>query len=417
MLPWFFLGMAMAELRQNYTVDSDDSFSLYNTTKTSTKYLRQLGSKCKQLRFSQKIKFDEDIEKKLSSDIQEAFPLGESDFPMSQELCVLLAESNCHSVVMPNDYQVKYNVAGLVNLAGGQPPHAPDADFWPIFEEVVDHQARRRRRGNAAAMSEGGMPWLNLPTLWENFTVNQVAEAVHNEYPGLEQQKLISVLIAQGITPDTNIFPRRCKKDFLRGIVMSAHLNTWAIDTVGAANFAVKYFVGRARPEEVAWSVRCSIDGNDSKSECADVPVFDLYSIPTSIKQKVRRMKLQSMESFTAYPEGSPMHPSFPAMHSAASSLSMWLPVVANLTPEQVEEVKKLDFAVAMARTVAGVHYRDDNIAGLIIGQEIIARELPGYLRTKYGANAAKVREKISQYRFDWRETAERFLSEPVVVS
>jgi len=198
---------------------------------------------------------------------------------------------------------------------------------------------------------------------------------------------------------------------------MSAHLNTWAIDTVGAANFAVKYFVGRARPEEVAWSVRCSIDGNDSKSECADVPVFDLYSIPTSIKQKVRRMKLQSMESFTAYTEGSPMHPSFPAMHSAASSLSMWLPVVANLTPEQVEEVKKLDFAVAMARTVAGVHYRDDNIAGLIIGQDIVARELPGYLRTKYGANAAKVREKISQYRFDWRETAERFLSEPVVVS
>ena len=211
--------------------------------------------------------------------------------------------------------------------------------------------------------------------------------------------------------------PRRCKVDFLHGIVLNAHLNTWAIDLVGATNFAVKYYVGRARPEEVAWIVFCSIDGNDIKPGCANTQLLPATIIPSSIKQKIRKLQLTSMESFTAYPEGSPMHPSFPAMHSAASSLSLWLPVVANLSARQLDEVKKLDFAVSMARTVAGVHYRDDNVAGLIIGQEIVARELPAYLEERYGADAKKVKEKIKKYRFDWKTTANRLLIEPVKMS
>lgn len=43
-------------------------------------------------------------------------------------------------------------------------------------------------------------------------------------------------------------------------------------------------------------------------------------------------------------------------MHSAASSASLWLGVVLNLTEEQFCEVQKTDYAVAYARTVAGVH-------------------------------------------------------------
>jgi len=309
---------------------------------------------------------------------------------------------------MPDDYEVKYDVAEMLQIAGGEPPHAPQPQFWPFFEELLDLQRQRRRRGRVRAMSDEGMPWLNLPKSWSNFTIDQVAEAVHNEYPGLLQQNLISELMAQGITPDTEILPRRCRKDFLRGVVLNAHLNTWAVDTVGATNFALKYYVGRARPEEVALSVKCSIDGNIFTPECSNVFWLPPRTIPASIKRKVRRLKLDTMQSFTAYPEGSPIHPSFPAMHSAASSLSLWLPVVANLTPAQVEETKKLDLAVAMARSVAGVHYRDDNLAGLIIGQEIIARELPAYLQERYNADPEKVRQKIDNYRFDWRATADR---------
>ena len=64
-----------------------------------------------------------------------------------------------------------------------------------------------------------------------------------------------------------------------------------------------------------------------------------------------------------------------------------------------------------MARTVAGVHYRDDNIAGLKMGQEIVARELPQYLAFKYGADPIKVRQKIASFRFDWKQEMNTLLS------
>lgn len=75
-----------------------------------------------------------------------------------------------------------------------------------------------------------------------------------------------------------------------------------------------------------------------------------------------------------------------------------------DLTPEQHCLVKQLDYAIAYARTIAGVHYPTDNIVGLQIGQEILAELLPDHLEHKYGADKDKVKEKIEQVRFDWNE-------------
>lgn len=50
-----------------------------------------------------------------------------------------------------------------------------------------------------------------------------------------------------------------------------------------------------------------------------------------------------------------------------------------------------------------GVHYPDDNIAGLNLAQEVLARALPQLLRDKYNANPFNVARKIRQNRFDWR--------------
>jgi len=150
----------------------------------STRYLQRSRA---QLRFSRKIQFDENVAQEMRADIKATFPLGSQEYPLSEDLCVLLRESNSHSVVMPYDYEVKYDVDKLIEIAGGAPPHAPVALFWPLFEEVIDYQIRRRSRGHVLAMSERGMPWLNLPNLWENFTVNDVAEAVHNEVSIIEQ--------------------------------------------------------------------------------------------------------------------------------------------------------------------------------------------------------------------------------------
>lgn len=115
-------------------------------------------------------------------------------------------------------------------------------------------------------------------------------------------------------------------------------------------------------------------------------------------------MDFTRAESFTRYEEGSPRHPSWPAMHSAASNISFWLQIVMNLTPHQLCEAKKVDYAVAYARTVAGVHFSDDNTAGLNMGQVIVAMELPSIVAERFGTNIDVVKKKIASKRFDWND-------------
>ena len=99
-------------------------------------------------------------------------------------------------------------------------------------------------------------------------------------------------------------------------------------------------------------------------------------------------------------------------MHSAASALSMWLPVVTRLKATQKEEAKVVDLAISMGRTVAGVHYVGDNISGLQMGQEVIARELPRYLASRYGADPMKVRRRVEALKFNWKAEAQRMMPE-----
>jgi hypothetical protein len=126
-------------------------------------------------------------------------------------------------------------------------------------------------------------------------------------------------------------------------------------------------------------------------------------NVPPDVYDMVTSMNLSKATDFTQYPEGSPKHPSWPAMHSAASSMSLWLPVIANLTEEQYCQVLLTDYAVSFARTVAGVHYRSDNMAGLDMGQEVVAHELPDHLAKVYGADPDAVKAKVEKFRFDWR--------------
>jgi len=125
----------------------------------------------------------------------------------------------------------------------------------------------------------------------------------------------------------------------------------------------------------------------------------------TSVESKIQALELPNATSFTAYGVGSPKHPSWPAMHSAASSASLYLAVLLDLTDVQLAEAQDLDCAVASFRTLAGVHYESDNMAGLSIGQEVIRRELPGYLAERYGSDPAAVTAKINSViaAHDWR--------------
>ena len=125
----------------------------------------------------------------------------------------------------------------------------------------------------------------------------------------------------------------------------------------------------------------------------------DTECFPESITTKLPMVDFESAVEFTAYPEGSPSHPSWPAMHSAASSSSLWLAVVADLTPEQLHQARLVDYAAAYGRTVAGVHYHDDNLMGLKLGQQLVEDFLPTYLEQNFGTNPARVERKIEKIR------------------
>jgi hypothetical protein len=240
-----------------------------------------------------------------------------------------------------------------------------------------------------------------------------------HQYPGANQATLITALACSPEGMETSaIIPSLSRVKLLHGHYLWPRLNTWAINMVGPKNFASKWYVGRARPEETAWSVHCTIirhinDATDVEKEACDGAIhLNLADIPDDIQESVAEMNLTHMQSFGAYEEGSPTHPSWPAMHSASSCMSVWLPIVADISDAQLLQVKRMDLAVSFARTVAGVHYYDDNIAGLTMGQKIIKRELPGFLESAYGADPAEVIARLEAYDFDWKQTAADLLGD-----
>ena len=386
------------EVRNRRNLASSESANLF---KARRKRRLDLG-----IRFS-KIVFDDE------NTNTSRLPLRKRDYPIDGETALWLRNSKCPSIITSeNCYECDTDFETLIEAIHGKPTHPsrnPNSTYWDELREVSLMQAHRRNGTDPKEV----MP---IPKIWKDFTIEEVAAAVHNEvrsnvfeksiilpcfthlniirasqYPGSVQAELIKSLMANGVKVDSSIIPLRCKVEFLRGIVMLAELNTWAWGTAGPPNFGLKYHVGRVRPEEMAFLIsEGSLTAGDG------VPEDILVNIPLK--------SLKKMEDFTAYPEGCPMHPSWPAMHSAASSASLWLAAGLNLTPEQWCQAKLVDYGVAYARTIAGMHYREDNFAGLNLGQEIIASKLPGHLASRYGSNLTVVQQKIDSLRFDWRD-------------
>jgi hypothetical protein len=63
---------------------------------------------------------------------------------------------------------------------------------------VVDVQHLRRQDVDPKAI----MP---LPTLWENLTVDEIAQAVRDEWPGVLHQQLSEVMFADGYNIDYKV--------------------------------------------------------------------------------------------------------------------------------------------------------------------------------------------------------------------
>jgi len=328
----------------------------------------------------------------------DVLPLRINNFPVrGRTMDVLQRQTNAVSVTNLDDFEVQLDVLDRIEngrFMNGYPTHATsdkNSIFWDKFLEVCEVQLVRMQSPNGPASSIG----LPLPYIWEGYTLDMVAEAVRDEYPNIHQATNIARMLGnREVVVDNNIIPRRSDYQFLRGPFMLAHLNTWALATIGPHSFSAKYAVGRSRPEEIAFAI----------SE-GEIPSQDL---PDSVRGVINDIfdrfdgNLPNATSFTAYSEGSPRHPSWPAMHSAASQTSFWMSVVLDMTPEQLCQARLVDWGVAYARTVAGVHYPDDNIDGLNLGQEVISSLLADYLVFKYDSNKDVVEAKMEQMRYDW---------------
>ena len=348
-------------------------------------------------------------------------PLTAVHYPVTLQTAEFLRQTTAVSVIQQDDCgECDIPPEDLLRAIGGLPSHPPfhpnpNDPYWAQLLEVIQVQQGRLNDADPRLF----MP---LPKIWDDYDIHQVAEAVHDEvrekshglqkwhhkktfclifqltpffifflqFPGIYHIDLMIQLMGEGMTIDRDIIPSDNRVDFVRSVVVLAELNTWAIGSVGPQNFGIKWYGGRARPEEVAFLIKTG--------------AIPSHHVPMEIRTALENMDFDTAPAFTAYPEGSPRHPSWPAMHSAASAGSMWMGVVMNLTPEQWCETKAVDYGVAYARTVAGVHFPDDNIVGLNLGQELVARKLPGYLAARYGSDPGAVRKKILEMRFDWAD-------------
>ena len=350
----------------------------------------------------------DDLAKVPASDKHKCFPGGKPikvEFPIDKDSAYCLRTySNSVSVknynVFKGECSSQLDFKDLIDelrTLNVYPPLQPeDKAFLTEFAEVVRAQKLLKLRKDNPCMTDPLPQVMKAMTqLWKGFSILDVAEAVHDEFPGIYHNQMIANWLA---TPGNAVFyndiiPKTGNKDFIRGPVMLSQMIGYAIRAVGPCDFTLKWGVGRARPEEIAWKV---YQGDFAYEEDA----FD------EVKKSILDMNLKSATDFTAYAEGSPKHPSWPAMHSAASAASFWLDFVMDLTEDQLCEARMLDYSVSYARTVAGVHYPSDNIAGLIAGEEILARKLPDLLHEEYGSDKDYVkdviRKKKQERKFDW---------------
>ena len=323
----------------------------------------------------------------LDGGLDDHLPLMPNDYPIGGEkLMYLRVYSMADSVVVPGDFQLSSSkgLAEWLNDPVVNPVYPGDSEgvFWDEMRKVVSDQLARRRGDDRSTLNT----W---PDIWDGMvTLQDVAMAVQGEYPAFWQQIFIEKCYQGGLEMYRDLGPFRCANDYVGRQARLSVINAWSFEVVSAENFMLKWAIGMPRPEEMAWKIH-----NDEVSD-----------VPDDLAASIKSMNLQDAADFTAYENGCPNHPSYPAMHSAGSTVSFWLPAIAKITPEQHCEALRVDYAVAYARTIAGVHYVRDNVAGLNIGQRIILEKLPDFLEQMWGYDRILVAEKLQKLAFDWAD-------------
>jgi len=297
--------------------------------------------------------------------------------------------------------------------------------YWEEMAEVMTYQIVRIQEMMNTPPSAAEMVFrdegltLPIPSIWENYSVSEVAFAVFDEPPCYHQSRHFHEVFKGNygdLVVDHNVAPSKDNVvEFIEGIILAYKSCIDTVYHIGQGNFALKWHFGRARPEEVAFIIyqcdaKYGMDSYYNGTKTCDERLPLEYVSGTVLTQirvyadlyfQKHGEGITKAAQFTAYEGGSPHHPSYPAMHSAASGWSFVSQILYHPTPAAVCESIKTDFAVSWARSVAGVHYRLDNMHGLAIGQAQSARYLDYYFMEN-GGDLDYIRAKIQEKKFDW---------------
>lgn len=258
------------------------------------------------------------------------------------------------------------------------PIYPEDEGFWDQFTQTI-HAASMAQ--DKAAYRRGVSPAL------EASNVNRAdlaAEAVHRDWP----TEILTIGARYATSGFRTIEP--LEGVFTDKVVLLNYLMSWAAWAVSANSFCAKWHFMMPRPEEVAGAiVRNEIDA----PEHVKLQLFDMVS---------RQSLLADQRKFTTYPEGSPNHPSYNAMHSAAAGAAATVvKVVMELSKQDTDMINLTARNMAYFRTTAGVHYPQDNKTGLWLGQETVKRLLPTKL-AELGVDAALTENLLADAYIEW---------------
>ena len=327
-------------------------------------------------------------------------PLG-FDYPFTRAKSNILPEgSPVVSVRHKDDPRVLVDIDKVPD-----PTHPEDGDiYWMELAQVATrvNLAKRGKRfdevenevevGFKPKVLDPYKPFLsNL--FRSRYNVTRLAEAglvVRADFPTSLVTGLAEDFLRQGAKLNYDVLPRTRWKEFTDGPVLLGHIIGWAIHTVSPSAFATKWEKGRCRPEEAihGWAT-----GELEAPRYVDTILSSLVN-----KSEVAN----DARSFTLYPEGSPMHPSYVAMHAAVAAIVIILNVIFKLDTDQRDEAIRAQCNISIGRDIAGVHYLTDSLTGMDLGEKIIAEKLPVYLNQLVGADLAMARQYANEAKQNW---------------
>jgi hypothetical protein len=261
---------------------------------------------------------------------------------------------------------------------------------------------------------QSGVPpyraWAKDPTLRYIFNGRALAEWVHYDF--LYQAFHNAALILLNQSPDTvlNVNPylnptnpyksTRVETGFVTfgGPHICNLLGTVSQGALCAAWFQKWLVHRRLRPEEFAGRVQQAKAGNGQ------------YPIHGDLMSSAALKAVHSVNGSyllpQAFPEGCPLHPSYPAGHATVAGACATVlkaffdetQIVTNCVEASRDglslvpyggvpltvggEVNKLAFNVAMGRNFAGIHYRSDSEAGFSLGEDVAIAMLEELVNT-----------------------------------